>query len=83
MGIYERHFEVICVFDSQIVALPHIWGTDELKRKFPDGVFASEAVSCWEEIALQSQNHQIRGSAHFSVIVNSHMNSLIKGKSLL
>jgi hypothetical protein len=24
---------------------PHIWGTDELKQKLSDGVFAPEAIS--------------------------------------
>ncbi len=31
--------------------------------KLPDGVFAPEAISSREEIALQFQNHQIRGRA--------------------
>jgi len=25
--------------------LPHIWGTDELKQKSPDGISASEVIS--------------------------------------
>jgi len=33
------------VFDSRIVDHPHIWGKDELKKKLPDGVLASEAIS--------------------------------------
>jgi hypothetical protein len=28
-----------------MMVLPHIWGTDELKQKSPDGIFASEAIS--------------------------------------
>jgi hypothetical protein len=42
-------------------------GADELKRKFPDGVFASEAVSCSEEMALQYHNHQIQGRARLKL----------------
>jgi hypothetical protein len=42
---------------------PHIWGTDELIQKLLDGVFASEAILSSEKIALQFQNHQIRGRA--------------------
>jgi hypothetical protein len=33
-----------CVFAHTNGDLPHIWGTDELKRKSPDGVLASEAI---------------------------------------
>ncbi len=33
------------VFVNDIWVLPHIWGTDELMPKLPDGVFASEAIS--------------------------------------
>jgi hypothetical protein len=33
------------VFGSVIRDHPHIWGTDEPKRKSPDGVLASEAIS--------------------------------------
>ena len=30
---------------KRIVDHPHIWGTDELMQKSPDGIFALEAIS--------------------------------------
>ncbi len=33
----------VCANENMV--LPHIWGTDELTPKLPDGVFASEAIS--------------------------------------
>jgi hypothetical protein len=59
------HLPFFVHFDNRKVDLPHIWGTDELKRKSPDSVLASEAILSSEEIALQFQNPQIRGRATF------------------
>ncbi len=31
--------------EEYVQVLPHIWGTDELKEKLPDGIIASQAIA--------------------------------------
>ena len=41
----QKETQTDTVFVNDIGAHPNIWGRDELKRKSPDGLLASEAIS--------------------------------------
>ncbi len=46
LALYSKDEQpAACVFVNNIGDLPYIWGTDELKEKSPNDIFASEAIS--------------------------------------